>query len=93
MKNLMNAKMINDEALKLTAGGNNRDIQIELDTGAPLYKVGDEVEVFISPFIHIHTNHGKILGVVRENAGWYCYLILLDNGDLVEKDANEIERN
>ena len=56
--------MMNDEMLIKVTGGDYGDTEAECKSGAPLYKVGDYVEAYVTGF-HWHTERGKIIEVMK----------------------------
>ena len=89
MKNTM--KAMNDDALELVTGGNNGDSNIEKATNVPFFSVGQEVEVYLMHYLHIHTKHGVILEVKRENSG-FLYTVIRDDNLIKDYYADDIER-
>ena len=88
---MTNIKTLNENALLRAVGGNNGDSKIEEETGVPLFSVGQNVEIFIMHFFHIHTKHAVVLEVKREASG-FLYTVLCDNGLIRNYYADDIER-
>ena len=57
---------INDEMLRNITGGNHADCCREYQAGAPMYNVGDIVEVYTTIF-HVTTNRAKIIGIEKKS--------------------------
>ena len=86
-------KAIDDKALTFVAGGNTGDSDIENEMGYPMYSVGEDVEVFLMSFFHIHTKHAVIIDVrVSEYDGSYLYRVMYDSGAVQSVFADDIER-